>query len=90
MSMNRPFFTCFYCYFSLYAQYGTGPAMASMPEYGSVPSVPGPMPSSMIFKKHIYVSSLMNVDERAIFYMFLLLFQSIPTIWYWTGNGIHA
>ena len=46
--MNRPFFTCFYCYFSLYAQYGTGPAMASMPEYGSVPSVPSPMPSRMI------------------------------------------
>jgi hypothetical protein len=30
--MNGPFFTCFYCYFSPYQQYGTGPAMASMPE----------------------------------------------------------
>jgi hypothetical protein len=46
--MNGPFFTCFYCHFSPYAQYGTGLAMVSMPEYGRVPSVPGPTTSGMI------------------------------------------
>jgi len=46
--MKGTFFTCFYCYFSLYAKYGTGPAMESMPEYGSVPSVPGLMNAGMI------------------------------------------
>jgi len=46
--MNRPFFTCFYSYFSPYVKYGTGPATESMPEYGSVPSVLGPMMAGMI------------------------------------------